>query len=150
MPLSKDIIGSKLDPFSIKIERDHLKEFCAAIGETNPLYTDQEAARAQGYPDTPAPPTFQTSFIWKGYGYERFWDKLKSLGIDTDRLLHTKEEYVYLQPIFPGDEISGSAEIVEVRAGRVEMATLKTTYVNQKGETCLEAVMGIMIRPEGK
>ncbi len=40
------------------MERGRLRMFAAAIGETDPIYTDVEAARAAGHPDLPVPPTF--------------------------------------------------------------------------------------------
>ena len=38
--------------------RGRLRFFAKAIGETDPVYTDDAAARDAGYPDLPAPPTF--------------------------------------------------------------------------------------------
>ena len=147
--LSKEIIGSTLESFNMRIEREALQSFCAAIGETNPIYLDRDAAVAAGFRDTPIPPTFQTSFLFKGYGYEKFWETLRSFGIDTNRLLHTKQEYSYFEPVYPDDVITGKAEIIEVRTGKLEMATLKTVYRNQEDKVCIEEILGIMIRPEG-
>ena len=40
--------------------------FAAAIGETDPVYTDLDAARAAGHRDLPVPPTFLFASSWSG------------------------------------------------------------------------------------
>src|SRR5262249_34318349 len=41
-----------------EVSRVKIADFAEAIGDRNPLYTDASAARAAGYPDVIAPPTF--------------------------------------------------------------------------------------------
>lgn len=146
--LSKDIIGTKLREFTFQVERGKIGEFCRAIGETNPIYLDPAAAREAGFRDTPIPPTFQTIFMF--WGYQELWEDLRNLGVDTDRLLHTKEEVQYRHPVYPGDLMTGRGEIAEVKVGKMNMVTMNIVYSNQEGQACIEARMGIAIRPEGK
>ncbi|MBX7056676.1 MAG: MaoC family dehydratase N-terminal domain-containing protein [Leptospirales bacterium] len=145
--LSKDIIGKKLDPYAFTVERGKIREFCQAIGETNPIYLDAAAAKAAGYLDTPAPPTFQTTFMF--WGYPKIWDDMRSVGIDTARLLHMKEEYTYHKPVYPGTTVHAQPEIVDVKVGKMDMVTFRSVYKDEKGETLIEAEMAIVIRPEG-
>ena len=56
--IDKKWIGHDLQTSTMTIERGRLRLFAKAIGETDPVYTDVEAAKAAGYPDLPAPPTF--------------------------------------------------------------------------------------------
>jgi hypothetical protein len=51
-------IGRELPAATFDIERGRLAFFARAIGETDPVYLDPDAARAAGHPDIPAPPTF--------------------------------------------------------------------------------------------
>jgi len=146
--LSKDIIGTKLQPYTIAVERGKIKEFCEAIGETNPLYTDLEAAKAAGFEDTPIPPTFQTSFQF--WGNKTLWTDMQKMGIDTERLLHMKEDYTYVKPIYPDTMIHATGEVTDVKIGKMNMVTMRTDFKDDKGETRLVAEMGIVIRPEGK
>ncbi len=143
--LSKDIVGTKLDPYTFAVERGKVQEFCIAIGEENPIYRDPEAAKAAGFEDTPIPPTFQTAFQF--WGYPKIWSDMSTLGIDIERLLHMKEEYTYLKPVYPGTMIHAAGEVIEVKIGKMNMVTFKTLFNNEKGETMIEAVMGIVIRP---
>ncbi len=145
--LSKDIIGRKLDSYSITVERGKIREFCKAIGETNPIYFDSEAARAAGYADTPAPPTFQTTFMF--WGYPKIWDDMSSVGIDIQRLLHMKEDYVYHKPLYPGMVITTQPEISDVKIGKMNMVTFRSVFRDEKNEPVIEAEMAIVIRPEG-
>ncbi len=147
MELTKEIIGRSLPPYTFHIERNKIREFCLAIGETNPLYLDPEAARAEGYEDTPIPPTFQTVFQF--WGNLDVWDQMRDLGIDTERLLHLKEEYTYLKPLYPGETIQASVVVEDVKTGKMNMVTFRSRYSNKEGETCIEARMTIVIRPEG-
>ncbi|MBN8221423.1 MAG: MaoC family dehydratase N-terminal domain-containing protein [Spirochaetes bacterium] len=146
--LSKDIVGRKMDPFTFTVERGKVKEFLQAIGEKNPIYWDIAAAKAAGYSDTPIPLTFQTAFTFWGYG-DKFWTDIESFGIDTKRLLHMKEEYTYLEPIYPGTTVTCQVEVIDVKVGKMNMVTFKNTYSDGKGKSFIEAEMAIVIRPEG-
>jgi len=146
--LSKDILGRKMDPFTFAVERSKVKEFLTAIGETNPIYHDVSAAKAAGYTDTPIPPTFQTAFTFWGYG-DKFWSDLEAFGIDTKRLLHMKEEYTYIAPIYPGTTVTCNVEVVDVKIGKMNMVTFKNTFSDGKGKVFIEAEQAIVIRPEG-
>ncbi|MEA3486688.1 MAG: MaoC family dehydratase N-terminal domain-containing protein, partial [Thermodesulfobacteriota bacterium] len=53
-------IGTEYSPIIWEVERGKIREFAKAIGDPNPVYLDKEAAIAEGYKDTPAPPTFLT------------------------------------------------------------------------------------------
>ncbi|HMW62104.1 MAG TPA: MaoC family dehydratase N-terminal domain-containing protein, partial [Leptospiraceae bacterium] len=68
---------------------------------------------------------------------------------DISRLLHMKEEYTYLKPVYPGTTIHAAGKVIDVKTGKMDMVTFKTTYANEKGEPCILAEMAIVIRPEG-
>lgn len=145
--LSKDIIGRKLDPYKIKVERCKIKEFCMAIGENNPIYLDVDEAKKAGFNDTPIPPTFQTSFMF--WGNAKFWTDLPAMGIDIERLLHMKEEYTYRQTVYPDEILTAEGEVIDVKIGKMDMVTFKTTFIGEDGKPRIDAVMGIVMRPEG-
>ena len=56
----QSLLGLKrrLDRFPMKIMRDDVLQYAAIIGETYPLYIDEEAAKAAGLRGIVAPPTF--------------------------------------------------------------------------------------------
>ena len=59
MPLDPSFIGRSYpstEPY--EVGREKIREFADAIKDDSPLYRDAEAAKAAGYPDVIAPPTF--------------------------------------------------------------------------------------------
>lgn len=147
--LSKDIVGKTMDPFSFTIEQGKIREFCLAIGDDNPIFLDPEKAKAAGYKDTPMTLTLPTAFIMWGYGFQKLFDSMAEMGIDTGRLLHLKEEYQYEQPLYPGDTVTGQVKVADVKTGKMDMATFETVFTKEDGSEALKALMTIVIRPEG-
>lgn len=45
-----------------------IRHWCEAMGDSNPMYTDAEAARAAGFDDIVAPPTMLMAWTMNGYG----------------------------------------------------------------------------------
>ena len=59
MPLDPSFVGRTYPPTApYQVGREKIREFATAIGATDAAYHDPEAARALGYPDVVAPPTF--------------------------------------------------------------------------------------------
>jgi hypothetical protein len=100
LPLDMSYKGKEIGRFSFLVERSKIKELCLAIGDDNPIFFDPEAAKAQGYSDTPAPLTFASLISF--WGFPEIWDRMTEAGIDIKRLLHAKEDYEYLKPLYPG------------------------------------------------
>lgn len=148
MELSKDLVGKKLRPYTYVVERGKVQEFLQAIGETNELYTNPDVAKENGFADTPIPPTFQTAFQF--WGYKELWTDMEEMGIDTNRLLHMKEDYTYFEPIYPGDEIHAEGEVEDVKVGKMSIVVFRTVYKKSSGSSCIEAKFSIVIRPEGE
>ncbi|WCL48588.1 FAS1-like dehydratase domain-containing protein [Leptospira sp. GIMC2001] len=144
--LSKDIVGKKLDRFDFTIERGKIKEFCLAIGEKNPIYFSVDEAKKAGYEDIPAPLTFPT--VIQFWGYPKIWTDMADLGIDLARILHLKEEYTYHKVLYPGD-VWAQSEVSDVKTGKMDMVSFRTTIHNSKNEPILSAEMAIVIRPQG-
>ncbi|EMJ88980.1 MaoC family dehydratase [Leptospira biflexa] len=145
MAITKDIVGKKLDRFDFTVERGKIKEFCLAINEKNPIYFDVEEAKKAGYSDVPAPPTFPTVIMF--WGYPKIWNDMAELGIDLSKILHLKEEYTYHKILYPG-KVYAQSEISDVKVGRAEIVTFKTTIYDEKNDPILSAEMAIFIRKD--
>ena len=64
MPVDDSLIGRTYPPSRVyEVSREKIREFADAIGDASPLYRDPEAAKAHGYPDVIAPPTFPIASI---------------------------------------------------------------------------------------
>ena len=72
-----------------------IKEFAAAIGDSNPIYRDREAAQAAGHPDVIAPPTFPIVFsLQSGGGALADPD----LGLNFAMVVHGEQRFEYTRP----------------------------------------------------
>src|SRR6201991_5229540 len=58
MAVKQAAIGKTYPPTVYAVGREKVKEYAFAVGETNPLHLDGDAARAAGFADVVAPPMF--------------------------------------------------------------------------------------------
>ena len=78
-------IARALPAHTVEVEKGRLRFFAKAIGERNPVYTDESAARAAGYRSLPVPPTLLFSLdneVPDPFAY------LTDMGVDVRRILH--------------------------------------------------------------
>ena len=52
--IDRDNIGRNWPSLDVTVEKRPIAFFAKATGETNPIYTDESAAKAAGYPALPA------------------------------------------------------------------------------------------------
>ena len=56
--IDRQYIGHRFPVFQVEVEKGRLRFFAKAIGETDPVYFDEKAAKAAGHPGLLVPPTF--------------------------------------------------------------------------------------------
>ena len=144
--LDKNKIGHEFPSFSTDIEKGRLRFFAKAIGETNPIYTDENAAQSAGYQTIPAPPTFMFSVDLEG---PELLPVLKLLDLDIGRILHGSQEFEYLGQIYAGDRITQRSKIVDIfdkKGGALEFVVQESTYTNQNDELVGKAKQTLVYR----
>ncbi|MEU3011626.1 MaoC family dehydratase N-terminal domain-containing protein [Nocardia asteroides] len=117
-----------LPTFTVDVERGRLRLFARVIGETDPIYTDVEAARAAGHPDLPVPPTYFFSLILESPSPFGYFDEL---GIDLRRVLHGEQAFEYHAVAYAGDTVEISERVADVtvkRGGALEFVTKETEF----------------------
>jgi acyl dehydratase len=145
MAIAAEAVGTVLAPLTVTIERGRLRFFAEAIGQTDPLYIDAEAARAAGYPDLPVPPTFLFGLALDApdpFGW------LTDLGIDLRFILHGTQKFDYDRLAFAGDTVDLHAEITNVfdkRGGALEFIDLQTR-ITQSGESIATLTQTVVVR----
>ncbi|MFX8653063.1 MaoC family dehydratase N-terminal domain-containing protein, partial [Acinetobacter baumannii] len=77
--------------------------FAKATGQTDPIYVDVDAARAAGYPDLPAPPTF---FFAAELDSGASFRVIEDLKIPIAKLLHGEQGFTYHRPACVGDTVT--------------------------------------------
>ena len=137
---------NKMDHYSFFIERGKLQEFCLAISETKPIYTDKQAAQEEGYKDTPVTPTFLTTVIF--WGYPQVWTLMEKVGFNLKRVVHLKENTNYYKTLYPETMLQVEIGVVDIKDGKMQMATVRANFKDEEGELCTSTDMVITMRPE--
>jgi acyl dehydratase len=118
--------------------------FAAAVGATDPVHTDAEAARGAGYADVVAPPTMAVRFSQLS---ERGYITDPEAGIDFSRVVHGEQRFVHHRPITAGDEVVGATTVDAVRsAGGHAMVTTRTELTTTSGEALTTSTSTIVVR----
>ena len=104
-------IGHQFPAFTAEVEKGRLRFFAQAIGETNPIYSDEAAAAEAGYRSLPAPPTFAMALDMDG---PELLPVLAFLEMDIARILHGSQDFEYLAPICAGDQITVTSGITDI------------------------------------
>lgn len=129
-------------PYEVGIEK--IREFAAAIGDTNPAYYDREAARARGLPDVTAPPTFP---IVLSFAASRQIIEDPALGIDYSRVVHGDQRFVSHRPIRAGDALTTTVTIDEIRTvGGHDMLTSRSEIRSVEGDHVATAFSTLVVR----
>ena len=84
------------------VGREHLRDFALAVGAGHPAHHEVDAARALGYPDVIAPPTFAVVIAQRA---EAQLISDPEAGIDFSRVVHAEERFTHHRPIHAGDEL---------------------------------------------
>jgi acyl dehydratase len=132
MAASTDAIGKTYPPLTYAVGREKIREYALAVGETNPLYLDVEAARAAGYRDVVAPPMFAVVYSGPAIGPVLFDAEV---GIDFARMVHGGQEFRWGPLVVAGDEIATTVEVKDINAREsLSFYVFETVSKNQDGD----------------
>jgi acyl dehydratase len=125
-------VGKSYEPILYAVGREKIREYARAVGETNPLYLDLDAARAAGHDDLVAPPMFAVVYSAPAAGPALFDSEV---GIDFARMVHGGQEFEWGPLVIAGDEISTALNVKEIyeRDGR-GFYVFESRSTNQRGE----------------
>ena len=132
MPVNPELVGRVFPPTPpYLVGREKVREFARAVFATDQQHTDPEAARALGYADVVAPPTF--AMVVQDFTLQQLLAE-PGTGIVLSRVLHGEQRFRYTRPIVAGDELTGSLTIVSIRAlGGNAMVTSETEITDADG-----------------
>lgn len=138
----KSFTGFEFPAFSMRVERVKIAEFVNAIGDDNPIFVDVDAAKEEGYADTPCPPTFFSCAFQEFTG--AYFRVFEHLGVSLASVLHGEEEYEYLGDIYPGDVLECRMRVESIvekqtKSGTMDLITLRSIFTNQRGQDVLQA-----------
>ena len=126
------------------VGREKVREFSRAVLSTSPLNSDPEAARAAGYTDVVAPPTFPIVI-----GELTLAQLLAEpdAGIDFTRVVHGDQRFTYTRPIVAGDELTATLAVTSIKSlGGHSMVTAESTIVDTTGAHVVTAISTLVVR----
>ncbi len=144
--IDRSLIGLTLEPFTVEAETGRLRFFARAIGETDPVFTDEAAARAAGHPGLPLPPTFLFSMELDQPEPFAFLDRL---GIDFAHLLHGEQRFTYHRVAHAGEPLTFTARIADIfekKGGALAFVVRETAVADAKGDAVAELTTVLVVR----
>ena len=132
MPVNAQAVGKTYEPVVYAVGREKIKEYAHAVGETNPVHLDVNAARAAGYADVVAPPMFAVVYSSPAVAVPMIDPELE---INFAMLVHGGQEFAWGPVVVAEDEITTIASVKDIseRAG-LGYYVLETISTNQRGE----------------
>jgi len=144
--IDKKHIGYAPPPILWDVEKGRIAFFAKVIGLTDPIHTDEAAAKAAGYRGIVAPPTF----IFGAPGDSGETMKLiETLEIDLGKVLHGEQRFDYHAPVCAGDTLrfqSKVSDIYDKKGGALEFVVNDTKVTNQLGEHVADLHSVIVVR----
>ncbi len=144
MPVKTEAVGKTYEPTTYAVGREKIREYASAVGETNPLHHDVEAARAAGYVDVVAPPMFAVVFSSRAVGPALFDPEV---GLNFAMMVHGGQEFRWGPLVVAGDEITTAASVKDIsERGGMGFYVFESVSKNQDGETVCTATWTNIVR----
>ena len=135
-------IGTTADPIKFEIEKGLIRKFVQAVGDSNPLWQDEEYAKTTKHGGVVAPPWLLCALMTASPPDSR----PKSVPLPVPgvppphkHILDGGEEWEFLLPMRLGDTITSRSKLANVferegRMGKMLFFVYQTSYTNQRGE----------------
>jgi hypothetical protein len=135
-------IGRESYPWPYEVTTTSVRAFARGVGYTDPVYYDVSAARAAGYRNLPAPPTYiGTPVFIPGRSHDIFSGPTEgqpSVGHGLKNVLDGGTETEYFEQICAGDTLTAVTRIIDLKVrespklGKMLILTSETTFTNQE------------------
>lgn len=130
--MNPELVGRVFPPTApYLVGREKVREFARAVFADAPQHSDPETARALGYADVVAPPTF--AMVVQDLTLQQLLGDPDS-GIELSRLVHAEQRFRYTRPIVAGDELVATLSVTGIRSmGGNAMITSEAEIVDATG-----------------
>lgn len=144
MAIDKKFIGKEYEPVKYIVGREKIKEYANAIGDDNPLYRDEEAAKKSKYGSIIAPPMFIVVYS-RDSMFKLFEDK--EIDINFSRLVHGEQEFSFHEPVKENDTITTIGKVKDIFDKKNnDFVILETKSTNQENKLVAEGIWTFVIR----
>ena len=128
------------------VGREKVREFSRAVFATNPVNLDVAAAKAAGYADIVAPPTF--AVVVQEHTLAQLLSE-PDAGIDFSRVVHGDQRFTFSRPILAGDELTATLTVTSVKTlGGNAMVTAESSIVDAAGDHVVTATSTLVVRAD--
>lgn len=139
------LVGYSYPPAHFEVGAEHIASFATATGATSPLHHDRAAARAAGYRDVVAPPTFAVVVAQRA---EAAYINDPEARVDFSRVVHGEESFVHTRPIVAGDELETVVRVESVVSrGTMDIVTT-VAEISAAGEPVAAVTSTLVVRGE--
>jgi acyl dehydratase len=144
MPVNTSAIGKTYEPILYAVGREKIREYARAVGETNPVHLDLDAARAAGYADLVAPPMFAVVYSAPSVGPPIFDPEI---GLNFAMMVHGGQQFEWGPVVVAGDEITTATSVKDIseRDGR-GYYVFESISTNQRGEQACRGTWTNIVR----
>ena len=144
MAVNTNAVGKTYAPLTYAVGREKIREYAFAVGETNPVHLEVEAARALGYRDVVAPPMFAAVYISPAIGPPLFDPEVV---INFALMVHGGQEFKWGPLVVAGDEIETTVAVKDIseRSG-TGFYVFETVSTNQDGAEVVRATWTNIVR----
>jgi len=126
------------------VGREKVREFSRAVFAANPINNDVDAARAAGYRDVVAPPTF--AIVLQQFTLDQLVNEPDS-GIDMTHIVHGEQRFAYTRPIVAGDELTATLAVTSIKTlGGNAMVTAESAIADSEGKHVVTATSVLVVR----
>ncbi|MBI2847052.1 MAG: MaoC family dehydratase N-terminal domain-containing protein [Chloroflexi bacterium] len=155
---AKAAIGKETKRYLGEVSLQDLQRYAVTVGETNPLYFDEEYARKTPYKGIIAPPNMLSAIICWGAGpveeelnpdgtekrEERFPLKVK-------RVMGGGQDLEFIRPVRPGDRLTVTTKLKDIyqregRTGPLVFTVTENLFTNQRDEPVLRCTQTVILR----
>ncbi len=128
------------------VGREKIREFSRAVFASNPINLDVSAARAAGYPDLVAPPTFPV--VLQEATLQQLLAEPDG-GIDFSRVVHGEQRFTHTRPVRAGDELSAQLTVDTLRQiGGADIIGTRSEVTDAAGRPVCTAFATLVHRGE--
>jgi len=142
--LDRSLVGRESEPWTVEVEKGMIRRFAEALGDPNPIYVDEAAARAAGHAALVAPPTFAAALALN----ERF---RHSLDLGTRLVLHGEQQIEYGRPVLAGDRLTLRSKVADVQerpgsSGPMDVLVLEDEARDPQGNLVFRSRATLVLR----
>jgi acyl dehydratase len=136
MAVKPELSGKTYPAWEYEVGREKIREYAYAVGETNPVHHDPEAARAAGFRNVVAPPMFCVVYSAGAMGPAVLDPEL---GINLALMVHGSQEFEWFEPVVAGDTVTTNVHVKEMfEKNGMNFYVWESESTNQNGETVVK------------